>query len=99
TIDLDCLTSRFRPSVGEDFEDLRTVAEGVGRNGQPATGEIRGDIDRPAYKSWRSGALNLRGTDGRGSGALLAKFDLVALFEIWADKKCCRGTREWSLRR
>ena len=44
-IDLHGVAARIRAGVGEKLQNLRTVAEGIRDDGEPAVLEVRGQID------------------------------------------------------
>src|SRR6266404_2687436 len=98
-IDLNCVATGFGACVGQNFQNLWAVAEGVGGDGQPATREKRSDVDGTVYDAWRSRDLNLSRADGSGSPELPAKFDLGTGLEVLADEKRCGASGERPLRR
>src|SRR5712664_3059966 len=93
-IDLNCVATGFGACVGENFQNLRAVAEGVWCDVQPGTWEKSGDVDRTVYDARWSGDLNLSGADRGGSCELPAKFDFCTGLEALAGEKRCGTSGE-----
>src|SRR5437016_4653076 len=61
-VNLHQVAARVRTSVRENSQNLRTVAKGVGGDGEPAVLEIGSEVDGTVRDAWRRARLDLSGT-------------------------------------
>src|ERR1700676_2012804 len=84
-VDLHGVAAGGKAGVGEDLQDLRAVAEGVGSESEPTIGKIGGEIYGAGRGVRRRAGLDLRRAGGGGiCGELRAEFELGSGAEILA---------------
>src|SRR5205807_1246001 len=64
-VDLYRVAAGIRTGVWENSQDLRTVAEGVRGDGEPAVLKIGSEVDGAVREAWRRSRLDLSGTGNR----------------------------------
>src|SRR5271154_351434 len=98
-IDLNGVAAAICSGIGEDLQNLRAIAEGVRRDGQPPAGEVRIHIDWSIGNAGRRSRLNLRGAGhGRGACLLLSKNYMRRGFEILSSQNNRSAAGKRSLR-
>ncbi len=60
-VDLHGVAAGVHAGVGEELQDLRTVAEGVRGDGEPAVLEIGGQVEGAVGNAWGRARLDLSG--------------------------------------
>src|SRR5713226_4034206 len=98
-IDLHRVATGIHACVGEKLQNLRTVAEGVRGDSEPAVLKIRGQIDSAVRNAWRRVRLDLRGSGNTDvHGGLSPEVQLRGRSEVLASKDDGSSASEGALR-
>src|SRR5258708_18262592 len=99
-VNLHRVAARIRAGVWEELQNLRTVAEGVRSDGEPAVLEIGGQVDGAVRDAWRRARLDLsRCGNGDAQRGLRAEFQLSRGSEVLTGKDDRSSASEGALRR